>query len=190
MDGKFVDSKSVDLNDLKFIKDLKNDFEVHLMCKNPFSYFDLCEELGLKKVFFHFEIFSSIENLNIVIMDCVDRNFEIGIVLNPETNFDDTIPLIGSIDNIMFMSVKPGAEGQGFIEKTYEKIRICRILNPKINIVVDGGIKENEIKKLFLAGANIFCVGSFLSSAKDPKKNYLSLKESISPKNRIKMKNK
>ncbi|MCA9497418.1 MAG: hypothetical protein KC589_10845, partial [Nanoarchaeota archaeon] len=52
-------------------------------------------------------------------------------------------------------------------------------LNPNINIYVDGGIKEIEIKKLQKCGANVFCVGSFLSGAENPEKNYLSLKKKI-----------
>lgn len=179
MDGKFVSSKSVSLNKLEFIKNLKNNFEVHLMCEKPEKYFEICEKLNIKKVYFHFEVFKNLEEVFDFLNYSKKFKFKIGIVINPETKFKEVLPVLKKLNNIMIMSVVPGAQGQKFITNTYQKVKKYHEFDPKLNIQIDGGIKINQIKKLVENGGNSFCVGSFLNSVEDPKDNFKKLENSM-----------
>ena len=52
--------------------------------------------------------------------------------------------------------------GQQFIPETLDKIRELRKMAPSIDIAVDGGINEVNIKEIAKAGANLFIIGSGL----------------------------
>jgi ribulose-phosphate 3-epimerase len=62
------------------------------------------------------------------------------------------------------MSVNPGFGGQSFIESTLSKITQLKQMiitsGLDIRIEVDGGIKINNIKSVWEAGADMFVAGS------------------------------
>ncbi len=182
MDGKFTNSKSVDLKKLDFIKNFKKDFEVHLMCYNPEKYLDICLKLKVKKVYFHFEIFEEISQI-LSFIEKIKSNkkykFELGIAVNPKTEFEEIMPILNNIENVMFMGVIPGVQGQVFIREIYQKVRRTHDFNSKLNIQIDGGIKVDEIRRLVHNGGKSFCVGSYLNSSEFPVENYNLLKSSM-----------
>lgn len=55
-----------------------------------------------------------------------------------------------------------GKGGQAFIESTYEKIEKLRSFSD-IQVVVDGGINNSNIKDVFKAGADKVVVGSYIT---------------------------
>jgi ribulose-phosphate 3-epimerase len=59
---------------------------------------------------------------------------------------------------VLVMSVNPGFGGQKFIEHTYEKVKkVCQMTNSQgLNtlIEIDGGVNQNNAKKLIEAGAS------------------------------------
>ena len=55
MDGKLVDSKSISLNEVPNLSRYKNNFEAHLMVKNPDRWISDLEKKGFSKVIFHIE---------------------------------------------------------------------------------------------------------------------------------------
>ena len=60
------------------------------------------------------------------------------------------------------MTVNPGFGGQKFIPQMMDKIKRCRemIEDYPIDLEVDGGVKLENIDKLYKAGANVFVSGS------------------------------
>ena len=104
------------------------------------------------------------------------RNYEIILVLNPDTDVSVIDNFANQIDGVMLMSVYPGAEGQSFIENTIDRVKSIREKYPQMEISIDGGINSDTIAKVFLAGANTFCVGSYISSSSTPKENWEKLK--------------
>jgi len=54
MDGKFVKAKSVQLSQIPNLKKYKNNFEAHLMVKNPESWITKLKQKGFKKIIFHY----------------------------------------------------------------------------------------------------------------------------------------
>jgi ribulose-phosphate 3-epimerase len=70
------------------------------------------------------------------------------------------------------MSVNPGFGGQKFIEHSYAKVANLKDLilkkGTKTQIEVDGGVTEQNAKRLVEAGADILVAGSFVFKAVDP----------------------
>ncbi len=68
------------------------------------------------------------------------------------------------------MGVKPGKVGQKFQLKVLNKIKKLRKDYPQLNIEIDGGVNNKNIKKIKNTGANLIALGSYLQKCKNIKK--------------------
>jgi ribulose-phosphate 3-epimerase len=70
------------------------------------------------------------------------------------------------------MSVNPGFGGQKFIANTYNKIKalveISKQVNPGLLIEIDGGVDQQNARKLIDCGANVLVAGSSVFSNENP----------------------
>lgn len=179
MDGEFTDIKSVNFEVIKAIKKYSEKYyEIHLMAYEPLKYLTKIKELGIKKVLIQEEVFKASEDIEKGIREFKEHEFEVFIVLNPTTTIDRIKPYCELIDGIMLMSVWPGREGQEFIETTYDKIKeIKDFVGEGFPIQIDGGVKDSNSKAIVGSGAQILCVGSYISGSNNPKNNYEILKK-------------
>jgi ribulose-phosphate 3-epimerase len=94
-----------------------------------------------------------------------------GIALNPESSVDILKPVLKEIDEILIMSVKPGAGGQEFDDSVLNKISVLantrKRYGLKFKISVDGGINPQTAKMCWDAGADFLASGSYLAKAAD-----------------------
>lgn len=180
MDGEFTKNKSVQFLDMNKILEYSNIFfEVHLMAKNPILYLDKILEFNIKKVLIQFEIFKTETDLKNCVSNFKEKNIEVFLVVNLQTDVGDILKYIPQFNGVMFMSVFPGVEGQKFIVDTLDKIRHLRMFYPKLKIQIDGGIKDENIKKVIKMGVDIVSVGSYISSNKNPKESFEKLEKII-----------
>lgn len=178
MDGVFTKSKSFQFFDLQKVKEYENIFfEVHLMAYNPISYLEEIKEFNIKKVLVQFEVFKTEAELNECVFKFRENCIEIFLVINPQTEVGDFLKFVSLFDGIMFMSVVPGREGQKFIVYTLEKIRLLRMFYLKLPIQIDGGVNYENLKNLVKSGVNIISVGSYISGALKPEKNFEKLEK-------------
>jgi len=169
MDGKFVKSKSVLISQIPNLKKYKNNFEAHLMVKNPIREIRFLKEKGFSKIIFHYEAVKK-DKMMLKILSLTKKvALKIFIAINPETEIGEITPYLNLADGILIMGVHPGKEHQLLIPKTLKKIRELRRINKKIKIQVDGGVNEITASKLFKAGADYINSGSFISEAENPK---------------------
>jgi len=77
------------------------------------------------------------------------------------------------------LTVHPGRYGARFLSSALKKVKQLRKLQPKLDIEVDGGISDKTIRSAKRAGANFFVSGSYLQSAKSPRKSYQKLRRLI-----------
>ena len=75
------------------------------------------------------------------------------------------------------MSVEPGFGGQKFMPESIDKIKKIRLMDKNIDIEVDGGIGEDNIKSVVDAGANVIVAGSSVFKADDVRKAVENLKK-------------
>ena len=95
-----------------------------------------------------------------------------GLVLNPSSSLEVLEWELDRLDFVLVMSVNPGFGGQGFIPGALKKIeRVRRLLDASgrsdIRLQVDGGIKTDNIRAAFDAGADTFVAGSAIFGQKD-----------------------
>jgi ribulose-phosphate 3-epimerase len=75
------------------------------------------------------------------------------------------LPLL-EVDSVLFLAVHPGFYGARFLPEVLGKIAELKSARPDMEIGIDGGVKENNIKLVAGSGVNDIYVGSaiFLDS--------------------------
>ena len=75
------------------------------------------------------------------------------------------------IDMVLLMSVNPGFGGQKFMPESLDRARALRqradVVNPKLDIEMDGGIGLSNLEAVRDSGVNAFVVGSAIFKASD-----------------------
>jgi ribulose-phosphate 3-epimerase len=106
-----------------------------------------------------------------------------GVALNPHTSVQLLENVINDIDIVLIMSVNPGYGGQKFIKNTYQKIKDLKKLivskNASTLIEIDGGVNEENAKKLVDTGADILVAGNFVFSSKNQIQTIKDLKATL-----------
>lgn len=175
MDNKFVPNLSIGLDTVKKYP-LKYHIEAQLMVENPDEWIPGLLELRVERIIFPVEIKADFEKL---ILQIKNAGVAAGLSINPETDIEKLEPYLDKIDAVLFMSVKPGLEGQEFSSATFDKIKEVKRKKPQMLLGVDGGIKDVNAKRLVEAGADYLAIGSFLFSG-DIDENIEKIWESIS----------
>ncbi|HIH31604.1 TPA: ribulose-phosphate 3-epimerase [Candidatus Woesearchaeota archaeon] len=157
-DGKFVKQKSFKPSEIRKIKCLKKK-EAHFMVLNYKKY--LKDFFPLADMFiFHNEI---IKHDFPKTIEFLKKNHKfIGISINPNTPLSE-LKYLDKINLVLIMSVYPGLPGQKFIETSLRKIRKLKEIREKkglrFAIEVDGGVNNDNKKKIIDAGADILVMG-------------------------------
>jgi pentose-5-phosphate-3-epimerase len=89
-----------------------------------------------------------------------ETDWQIGVAINPITPIEVLDPIADKINHVMLLGVNPGTSGQPMQDSVIDKIQDLRIAYPDVNIEVDGGVNEDNVRSVVLAGANIVCLGS------------------------------
>lgn len=159
MDGMFVPNISFGACVFKSLrKHTKLFFDVHLMIVEPERYIEDFVKGGADGITIHVE---ATEQVN----KCLDMihsfGLKAGLAINPETPVREIEKYLDIADMVLVMSVHPGHGGQKYIEDVNEKIAYLRKrMGDDFDIEVDGGIKSDNIKKVYDLGANILVAGS------------------------------
>ncbi len=169
-DGKAVPSTSLWFP-LKLSK--KSAYNAHLMIKNPKKWI---EKYG-KKVNLCIVQREEIDDPQEYIAWIRKKKKPVGFALNPETPIASIKPFLQEIDWILVLTVHPGFYGAQFLPEQLQKVRELKKINPKIKIIIDGGMTPETIGDAARAGADYFVSGSFISKSDEPKKAYKRLQE-------------
>ena len=99
------------------------------------------------------------------------KGVKAGLVFNPAEPLDVLDWVIDDIDLVLIMSVNPGFGGQSFIDSALRKIEDVRkritASGKDIRLEVDGGIKQDNIRRVADAGADTFVAGSAIFGKPD-----------------------
>lgn len=162
MDGVYVPSISFGMPVLKSVRTATDRvLDVHLMITEPERYIEEFVKCGADIITVHLETLKYPER---VIEQIRALGVKVGIAINPETSLHAVIPYLELIDMILIMTVRPGFGGQKYLDYCTEKIkRLREIIEEKklaIDLEVDGGINDENIRVVLEAGANIIVMGS------------------------------
>src|SRR6478609_1545658 len=178
MDGVFVPNLSMGLPVVESIKrHATKPMDVHLMIVQPENYVEAFAKAGASIISVHVE---ACPHLHRNIQQIKALGCKAGVGINPHTPIDTLQDIIQDIDLVCMMSVNPGFGGQKFIENTYSKIGQLKELiskkSSKALIEIDGGVNQDNAKKLIDAGAQVLVAGNFVFSSKDPSATIRGLK--------------
>ena len=162
MDGIFVPSISFGMPVLSSIRSCtKQVMDVHLMITEPIRYIKEFKEAGADLITIHLE---ACEDVAATIKAIREAGLKVGLSIKPATEAEAIRPYLDQIDMILVMSVEPGFGGQKFIPESLDKIRALRAMVEEagvdVDIEVDGGIYQANVKEVLDAGANIIVSGS------------------------------
>lgn len=89
----------------------------------------------------------------------------IGLVINPTDDINNSVQSIKEADNLLVMGVIPGKSGQKMLPDTVTRVQAVRKLNPTAQLTVDGGVNDQNAQDLIRVGANKLVIGSYLFKA-------------------------
>lgn len=166
IDGKFSKKRNNPYKLLyKLHCNIRKRLDVHLMDKKPLKNINYYAGLNTECITVHVEL----EKIDKYIDLIREYGIKVGLAINPDTDVSMLLPYLSKIDQVLIMSVVPGAGGQKFIEDTYKKIlKVKKMIvsqKVKVKIAVDGGINEEIAKKLDFA--DIIVSGSFITNSDD-----------------------
>lgn len=170
MDGRYVPNISFGFPVLDQVKKYsKKPMDVHLMIIEPEKYLERFAKVGANLISVHYE---ACTHLHRTIYQIKELGCKAGIALNPHTPVSHLTDIIADIDLVCVMSVNPGFGGQKFIANTYNKIKalveISKQVNPGLLIEIDGGVDQQNARKLIDCGANVLVAGSSVFSNENP----------------------
>ena len=178
MDGNFVPSISFGFPIVKTLrKAFSGVFDVHLMIQEPIRYIKEFAESGSDMITIHLEACEDVEATLRWIREC---GCKAGLAVNPHTPIEEVYPYLHLTDMVLAMTVQPGFGGQKFIPESLDKIREARKMitdqGLSVDIQVDGGIYQTNVKEVLDAGANIIVAGSAVFKG-DPAENTKAMME-------------
>jgi len=173
MDNHYVPNLTFGPMICKALKDhgIKAPIDVHLMVEPVDEMINQFAKSGADIITFHPE---ASKHIHRSIQLVKQHGCQVGLALNPATPLGLIEEVLHELDIVLVMSVNPGFGGQSFIEASLDKIkRLRQMCNDKgltTRISVDGGVKPDNIRRIFDAGADTFVMGSAIFSAKDRQK--------------------
>lgn len=162
MDGLFVPSISFGFPVIEALRPrCGHAFDVHLMINEPIRYVERFAKAGADIITVHVEACSDLKGTMRAIRDL---GVKCAVSINPETPVDFLKDYLNEIDMVLLMTVHPGFGGQSYIDEVTDKIRKVRHMIDEsgryIELEVDGGIYEYNIRTVIDAGANVIVCGS------------------------------
>ncbi len=171
MDGSFVPPITFGAQMVKAIRPHTKLFlDCHLMVNHPQTQVEDFVKAGADMITVHVEACK--ENTVNVLREIQSYGIKAGAVINPETPVEEIFDCVELADMLLIMSVHPGWGGQKFIFESLAKLEALRafcVKNGKadLDIEIDGGITEENVKSVIDAGANVIVAGSAVFRAQD-----------------------
>jgi ribulose-phosphate 3-epimerase len=163
MDGHFVPNITIGPMLVRAVRSVtKLPISCHLMIDNPDKFIKDFVDAGANYISVHVE---NNHHLHRTLSLIKELGAKPGIALNPVTPLSFAFESAEYCDFILLMSVNPGFGGQKFISSFLnraENLRKFLDLNDlnHLEIEVDGGIKSDNAKDAYNAGANILVSGT------------------------------
>ncbi len=178
MDGHFVPNISYGMPVIAAIKKhATKPLDVHLMIEKPERYIEEFAKVGVDIITVHHE---STVHLHRTLRQIKAAGCKAGIVLNLTTPVSVLEDILPECYMVLLMSINPGFGGQKFEDITYNRVKKLRKMIDEQGldtlIEIDGGVTDQNIKKLADAGANVFVAGSHVFKSDNQPETISNLK--------------
>jgi len=175
IDGKYVENMTVQPCDIQ--KQIDNKMDMHLMVNDPLWYARECISLNPYTVILQYESEGDADGA----IELVKKNgFRAGLSINPDTPVSVLKDYSTRIDYVQVMGYPAGFAGQKLQKEVLEKPHQIRDLRADIEVGLDGGVNDKNIKAVVKAEFDIINVNSFLfdNIEQSPMSAYSNLLES------------
>jgi ribulose-phosphate 3-epimerase len=175
MDNHYVPNLTIGPMVCKALRDhgVTAPIDVHLMVSPVDSLITDFIEAGASHITFHPEATNHVDRSLQLIKN---GGCKAGLVFNPATSLDAARYVLDKLDIILLMSVNPGFGGQAFIPGTLDKAREARKMIDDAGIdcrlMMDGGVKTDNIRACAEAGVDMFVAGSAIFKAPRTQESY------------------
>lgn len=168
MDGLYVNKIAGSIDQLRTIRSRTTaHLHVHLMTESPTIWASDAIAAGADTVI----ISTNTSGVRAAIRAIRASGRRAGIALNPDASPAILKPILRDIDEVMVMTVAPGASGQEFMPACLHKISVLAATRKKyglkFTISVDGGITDKNAQMCWDAGADLLVSGSYLAHSAD-----------------------
>lgn len=171
-DGKCVPTRVLDF---PFRLSRSFRYHAHLMVKQP--------EKWIRRSRYRIDLYISpieeVENPLKYIQLMRKRKQKVAFSLRPETPATVLYPYLSQIDYVLILTVHPGFYGARYLKTPLRKIPLFKYHNPRVTVIVDGGMNPQTIRQAAKAGADWFITGSYTTKAKDSKKAIKTLQQAL-----------
>ncbi|MBV8063901.1 MAG: ribulose-phosphate 3-epimerase [Actinobacteria bacterium] len=151
--------------------------DCHLMVDNPVHHFPQIAGAGGDSVTFHYEV---VDDVPATIAAAREHGLGVGVAFNPETEPDDVTAVAGDADFVLCMSIHPGFSGQEFMDEAFDRIKRTRATIADGQFVqVDGGVDNDNVRRIYDAGARLFVAGSSIFHREDLPRAYRRLVQAL-----------
>lgn len=162
MDGHYVPNLTFGP---KMVADLRQatrlPLDVHLMVDRPDRWLDHYADAGATYLTIHVE---TVPDPAATLAAIRARGMRCGITCHPDTPIERMLEHAGEADLALVMSVRPGFGGQSFLPGSLERIAAARrALDARGSLAeleVDGGVKPENVRAVWEAGASVIVAGS------------------------------
>ena len=177
MDGHFVPNITLGPPIVASIrKHTKLPLDCHLMIENPDEFIPAFADAGASWVSVHYE---ACRHLHRTLDLIAQHQMQPAVVINPATEVDLLVPILGMVHHVLVMSVDPGFGGQHFIPYSLNKLRrlteLRRELGLSYRIEIDGGVAHDTVGSIVEAGAELLVAGSAVFGQGHPERDARSL---------------
>jgi ribulose-phosphate 3-epimerase len=175
MDGQYVPAKTFGVEMVEKLKQVvKIPLDVHLMVNAPEDVLADYISAGADRIVFH-------PTASKAVGGCLEQLWKhrivAGLAIDADENVLQLLPHLKLVQQVLVMTVKAGAGGQALREDLLAKVRGVRsLVGDDTPIVVDGGVKVENIGRVKAAGADVVVAGSAVFNAPDIKSVISSLK--------------
>lgn len=159
VDGLFANKITVVPSDLKGVEFFDFKVDYHLMVDDPMAWVEEVVEAGGERVIAQIERMGS----QAAFVDWV-KGYEIGVGLavdlyTPIDALEEDV--LEEVEIVLLLGVEAGFGGQEFEGRVLEKIKNLREIYEG-EIMVDGGVKKENLGRIIKAGVESVAVGSYL----------------------------
>ena len=144
--------------------------DAHLEVLNPMEYVEELAKTGVQLICAHIEV---LDYPSAFLSKVHSYDKKAGLALNLKTPVSFIEPYIDQVDHLLFVSVEADCEGLPFRKGVLKKVRQVReVFGKDIDIWVDGGVNDENLKDVIEAGASGVVIGRAVFKADDFKKAY------------------
>ena len=154
----------------EFLPEFNVHVEIHLMINEPWLVLEHWFRTPARRFVLQIEAFlNNSEEYDKIISLAKKYNKEIVWGFKIETPWQSHEALVKETGRVLFLSVKPGYQGQEIDWQVLEKVSSLKSVYPNASISVDGGIKLEHISKIKELGVDSAVVGSAIFESADPR---------------------